>query len=255
MNAIEKALLQLAPISLSEMDSVKLMNRVDTKYVFSLKLLPDFLTAVANQYRVLEINQKKIIPYQTLYYDTAERSLYMKHHSGHLNRHKIRYRKYGESNLGFFEIKFKNNKGRTVKERIKRLAVPQELNGEVQLFIENKSPYLANTLAPVVWTNFSRMTLVSNTATERLTLDVNLEFVSGNKQSILRHVVIAEVKQGSASDSVFKRLMRIHHIREGSISKYCMAVATSFPDAKRNNFKEKLRFINKINSYDTATNN
>ena len=41
------------------------------------------------------------------------------HQNKKLNRYKIRQREYLISDISFFEIKFKSNKGRTIKKRIK----------------------------------------------------------------------------------------------------------------------------------------
>ena len=48
--------------------------------------------------------------------------------------------------------------------------------------------------------------------------------------------------------------MKQLHIREGSISKYCMAMAYTEPSIKTNRFKAKLLSIKKILDYDTITN-
>ena len=63
-------------------------------------------------YKCVEIENKRVSQYQTLYYDTKDMKLYNEHHNGHLNRYKIRHRTYVDSNLSFLEVKFKNNKGR-----------------------------------------------------------------------------------------------------------------------------------------------
>src|ERR1041384_2152206 len=86
------------PITLEEMDNVKLMNRTDTKYTFHISRLDEVLEMVMENYRVLEINGKRISNYKTLYYDTNGLELYHKHQSGKLNRYKVRHRTYVDSN-------------------------------------------------------------------------------------------------------------------------------------------------------------
>ena len=68
LNAIQA----FRPISLEEMDSAALMNRVDTKFVFHQKYLPSFLGWLHESYRVLEINNYRSISYHSLYFDTPE---------------------------------------------------------------------------------------------------------------------------------------------------------------------------------------
>jgi len=100
------------------MDRVALMDRIDSKYIFNIHELPGFLEKLRPYYAVLDINEQEIFSYESLYFDTPNFDLYRFHHRGKLNRFKFRIRKYVESNLLFFEVKFKNNKGRTYKSRI-----------------------------------------------------------------------------------------------------------------------------------------
>src|ERR1700749_1249511 len=109
------------------MDRVKLMNRTDTKFTFTSAQLEMVLSEVLENYFILEVDGKRISRYRTLYYDTFNYNLYTKHHNGELNGYKIRHRTYVESEIGFLEIKFKNNKGRTIKDRIRQNDVPDSL--------------------------------------------------------------------------------------------------------------------------------
>ena len=101
------------PISLEEMDRVKLMDRTDTKFVFHISELSELLQSISQDYFILDMKGLRAHAYETLYLDTVDFDLFRNHHNGKLNRYKIRYRNYKESALAFFEIKFKNNKGRT----------------------------------------------------------------------------------------------------------------------------------------------
>lgn len=241
MSASLKILEEFDPISLKEMDSVKLMDRTDTKYTFNRAQFNDVLKEILQYYRVLEIEGKRVSRYKTLYYDTSEYSLYTRHHNGELNRYKIRHRTYVESGIGFLEVKFKSNKGRTVKDRIKKKDVPFCWENETEVFLKDMLPFDPHTLKPVIWVNYSRLTLVNKTSAERLTIDLDLEFEQGNVKKNLSSLVIAEVKQEKRKASPFLKVMKKFHVREGSISKYCMGIAlTSGKKVKRNNFKEKL---------------
>jgi len=237
------------PITLEEMDNVKLMDRTDTKYTFHISQLEQILALVIDKYRVLEINNKRVSDYKTLYYDTTDFLLYYKHHSGKLNRYKVRHRTYVDSNIGYLEVKFKNNKGRTLKERIKKKDVLFEWPEDAQQFLSKKTPYAPHTLIPTLWVNYSRITLVNRAGKERLTIDLNLEFKKDDILKQLPQMVIAEVKQEKSKASPFIDTMKKLHIREGSISKYCMAVAYTNPDVKTNQFKQKLLSIKKILNY------
>ena len=112
------ALGQYAPISLSKMDDVALLNRTDTKYVLPVATLQQIMPQLANAYYALVVNGQRCSQYQTLYFDTPEFTLYHRHHAGILDRYKVRSREYVDSQLAFLEVKHKTNKGRTIKSRI-----------------------------------------------------------------------------------------------------------------------------------------
>jgi hypothetical protein len=243
------------PISLLEMDSVKLMNRTDTKYTFNRIQFDAVLHEIIKDYRILEIDGKRISRYKTLYFDTENYDLYTKHHNGELNRFKIRHRSYLESNIGFLEVKFKSNKGRTVKDRIKKKEIPYKWEGDTEAFLKQMLPFDPQTLKPMIWVNYSRLTFVNKTSAERLTVDLDLEFIQGDVNKKLSNLVIAEVKQEKRKGSAFLKVMKQFHIREGSISKYCLGIALTTDDrVKKNNFKAKILTLKHIIYDDLVTN-
>jgi hypothetical protein len=247
VNDSEKILQKFDPITLKEMDGVKLMNRTDTKFIFTINQFEMIMEEIKDQYRVLEVEGKRLSRYETLYYDTGKFDLYKEHHNGKLNRYKIRHRTYVESGIGFLEVKFKNNKGRTIKTRISQQKAPYTWEGESQSFLAKTLPFEPNWLVPVMWVNYSRYTLVNKTSAERLTMDVDLEFVKDDITKKFQRLVIAEVKQEKRKPSPFLNIMKKYHIREGSISKYCMGIAYTCSTVKKNNFKSKLKTINNKN--------
>lgn len=247
MNAeIMKSLGHIDPISLDEMESVKLMNRTDTKFVFRAEQLPGILEKIGKDYRVLEVNGVRPNRYETLYYDTPDFRLFRLHQNGKANRYKIRYRKYVESDLNFFEIKFKSNKGRTIKERIKRKEIENTITEKSKEFLEEKTPLLAGNLEPKVWVYYTRITLVSKTEPERLTIDLDLGFKFEGREKWYNNLVIAELKQSRTGASPFMRVMKELRIKEGSMSKYCLGVSMIYDHVKKNTFKPKILSLNKI---------
>ena len=228
------------------MDKARLMDRTDTKFTFTQEELVPILEEAKDLYKVLDIENHRISTYRTLYYDTKDLNLYTQHHNGKLNRYKVRHRTYVESNIGFLEVKFKNNKGRTIKDRIKKADAPQLWCGESSGFLTKKTPFRPEGLVPVVWVNYKRITLVNNANAERVTIDTDLEFVNDGVTRKMKGLVIAEVKQDKKNRSDFLGLMKKYRIREGSISKYCMAVVMTEPGVKKNNFKERLSSLKHI---------
>lgn len=254
LNQIEKQTQCFERITLQEMEDVKLMNRVDVKYLIPLNLLPSILQEANPYYKILEVSQERICPYETLYYDTSDFSLYNNHLHGRTNRYKIRFRNYVNSNLSFFEIKFKNNKGRTIKTRIKQ---PTEasllLNEESADFLHQQTPLEATNLRGNLWVRYRRITLVSLLSAERLTIDLNLSFENGQYQKNFDEIAIAEVKQEQMSGSPIIEILKKHQLRRGSISKYCLGIMSLFSDVKFNNFKPNFLYLQKvINQYSYA---
>jgi hypothetical protein len=241
-------------ISLDEMDAVKLMKRTDTKFIFHANQLAHILDLAKPDYSVLEINNTRISEYQTLYYDTSDFALYQAHLHGKLNRYKVRYRNYINSQTGNLEVKFKSNKSRTIKNRLKASEPLTEWNTEAIQFIKTFTPFNPAILVPSLWVNYSRITLVNIKTKERLTLDLNVEFINGTNTKTLHPLIIAEVKKEKAKGSPFFLIMKHLGIKEISLSKYCMAMAYTEPTIKTNLFKETLRSIKKINDYEYITN-
>ena len=72
---------QMQPIGLDDMKAVRLMNRVDQKYMASADLLEELLTRIAEGYYVQQIEGNVFAPYRTLYFDTDDLRMYTMHHN------------------------------------------------------------------------------------------------------------------------------------------------------------------------------
>jgi hypothetical protein len=250
MNHIADILTSYEPISLNEMDSVKLMNRVDTKYMFHIDQLPEILNDLLSEFRVLEVNETRLNRYETLYFDTEEHSLYLDHHNGRSNRFKVRKRRYLESGQSFFEIKCRNNKGRTLKERIKQKESPEKISGKSAALLLEITTLSPEMIKPALWILFSRITLVNKMLSMRLTIDVDLKYRLGDKQKSYPELVIAELKQDFTAKSPFTEIMHKYHILDTSISKYCLGIISLNEHIKHNNFKSKLLRLKKLTHAD-----
>ena len=91
---ISNNLINFSPISLKEMDNVSLLRRVDTKFLTTEKKLLEILSLISSDYNILDIDDKRLMKYSTLYFDTNDKILYKHHHNKKGDRHKIRMRKY-----------------------------------------------------------------------------------------------------------------------------------------------------------------
>jgi hypothetical protein len=237
------------PITLKEMDSVKLMDRLESKFLLHRDLLPLILKEVHNDYQILEIEKQRVFPYSSLYYDTEDDCCYQSHHRGKSLRYKIRYRKYLSSNQCFFEIKQKCRGDRTVKKRIEIKDIETNLSDIAKEYIKKITPFQHCDLKPKIYTDFSRITLVSTTNQERATIDLDVHFKFNGNSHIFDNLVIIEVKRStsSPSSSMLIKTLRSHRVVAGGMSKYCIGRAMIEKQLKYNNFKEGIKHINKIN--------
>lgn len=246
MLEVENSLSNFQPISLKEMDGVKLLNRIDTKFLCTKSQLSEILKELTNDYRVLEINGRKISSYKTTYFDTEDFRMYREHQNGKLNRYKVREREYLESDLKFLEVKFKNNKGRTLKTRVKRVNDESVFNAKELEFLEQKVPFSPSELDVQLRNKYKRITLTNQV--ERVTIDLDMSF--RNNQGTLIEIpslVIIEVKQEKFSlDSSVVSLLKKHRIRTNGFSKYCIGTMMLNEHLKSNTFKSKIKIINHL---------
>ncbi len=246
---LQQLLNEYRSVSLEEMGKVKLMNRVDTKFVTTIDRLERLLRLAVDRYAIQEIEGRQMMPYTTLYYDTDDCDMFGQHQRGKKNRQKVRVRRYESSGIAFLEVKRKNNKGRTDKKRMQVQERVPDLNLYVyRSFLLQKSRYGAANLTPHLSNAFRRITLVNNAMTERLTIDFDLKF--HNEKTGLDHdmgpLVIIEVKRDGQTFSPVLDLLKQLRIHQSGFSKYCIGMALTDPSLKRNRFNERLRYVAKL---------
>ena len=250
MNKIIEKTLTLPPITLAEMSGIKLMNRTDTKFVATIEQLHRFLAAVHGKYYIQDIDGKRIASYHTTYYDTDDYQMYSMHHAGRQVREKIRVRTYMDNDDTFFEIKNKNNHGRTKKKRIP-IGKTNTLHDErdtVVPFMAKHAWYAIDEISPVIENWFNRITLVNFDKTERLTIDFNLRFhhLKSDGRDQLQRVAIIELKRDGNVPSPALDILREVRIKRSGFSKYCIGSALTNNRLKSNNFKERTTMIGKM---------
>ena len=246
---VAEVLGNMQSISLNEMEHVRLMRRRDVKYVVPSVAVPDLLQRVQDAYRALEVGKRRIHDYHTLYYDTPELSMYHEHHNRRLNRYKVRVRKYVDTDLSFFEIKFKNNKGETIKRRIRPVNADELTEERTEKFLANNSPYSISEINPALQNYFKRITLVHKNAPERITIDIELTYsnVRGNMDVELPGFSVVEIKRDrDANHSDMITALRREHFQSIGFSKYCIGTALIQPGVKKNLFKNRIRQLGKF---------
>ena len=245
-NEIDSILQGFHSIPLQELPVEPQMSRFDNKYLFSSILLPELISKMTKHYDVLETGEHRILNYQSNYFDTNRLDMYLAHHNGKMNRFKIRFREYLESGDKFLEVKHKNNKGLTSKERIP--IVNPDLNHPVHSkFIDLNSSYKTESLNPSLQTNYKRMTFVNKNQNKRITIDSYLNYAYANYNLLIPGIAVAEIKNLDRNPSSrFNRILDSYGIKKCSFSKYAIGIAMLNNQIKKNRFKEKLSQINKL---------
>ena len=239
-------------ISLDEMSSIRLMNRIDSKYLANEEQLSRLLTLAQDDYMVQSIDGIRQSEYSTQYLDDRFNTMYLNHHNGRLTRQKVRIRTYVDTGDNFFEVKLKNNHGRTKKKRIHLTGADTYVQEGAAEFLEEHGMLSIplSDMMPKVANHFKRITLVNNARTERLTIDRHLSFynVETGLDRIMENLVVIEVKRDGNTYSPIQDLLRELRIFPSGFSKYCIGMALTTPGIKRNMFNERIRKIEKLTS-------
>lgn len=240
------------PIDLDRMDSIRLMNRIDTKYVTTSSVLDEILRkSLASGYMMFVSEGVRIHPYDSIYFDTSDLRMFLDHRNSRLVRQKVRTRIYSASELCFLEVKSKNNHSRTKK---KRISIPPEKftdfrgDNKCSDFLTKITDYRADSLSPSVETSFSRITLVDKDLSERITIDSDICFrnMRNGVTSGLGDVVIIELKRDGRKRSTMQDILLSLRVKPMRISKYCMGVVLTDPQCRPGRFLEKIRACEKL---------
>lgn len=234
-------------VSLEDITKVSLMKRMDTKYLLPRRDLEKFLYELQEFYYVVTIENERQLPYRTIYFDTPNLQFYTNHHNGHLNRVKYRSREYEQSHTVFNEIKIKKNNGFTTKKRVQRSTLHEHFDEVFTRFSDDMGHSVTEELLPQLLVTYDRITLVDKNYTERVTIDLNLLCSHNDRHTQFEDVVIIELKRekGSKKSPIQQTLKKFRSFPIG-FSKYCMGVAMTHKNVKRNNFNEKLRKVARI---------
>jgi len=246
MNDITAILNEFKTVNLAQVERVELLDRMEVKYLFRIELLHEILSKLINDYCVLMTDGVRLRRYENRYFDTSDLRMYLDHHNGKLNRYKVRYRKYTDTGNTFFEIKQKSNRSRTIKKRIEVPECEHNIAGKAANLLLQETGFLSEHLVESVVVIYDRITLVKKKSTERVTIDLDLKCIYNNQKATFPGMIIAEVKQPRSCSSKFNSIMRELKIYPFSFSKYCLGIATLYPDVKVNNFKPKLQYVNKL---------
>jgi hypothetical protein len=248
--SLDGALARFGTVTLGQLDAVALLDRTDSKYLLTAPQLHAALTALADDYLVLEIGGVRLHRYQTLYFDTPDFELFRRHRTGRARRYKVRSRTYADTGLTYLEVKSKTAAGRTIKHRLPADGPVTRLRAREAAFVAAHAPVPPDALGPKLWNAFRRVTLVGRLRPERLTLDLDLDLApaaDAGATVALPGAVVAELKQRRVDrTSPFAQRMRAAHVPPVSVSKYCVGVSLLYSGVPHNAFKPTLRTLDHV---------
>lgn len=224
----------------------RLLRRTDSKFVMRVGDLPALVESLVDGYRVLLAGTEPLASYRTLYFDTPELDCFHDHRRGRRPRNKVRIRHYDERGLTFLEIKTKRSELETRKYRKARPFGESGLDPTDRAFIAEHCGYAAD-LAPTIWTDFRRLTLLSIEFNERVTIDLGLQFHRDGDRADVGQVAIVEVKQAPfCVRSPAMQALRTIGVRKASASKYCTATMLTRTGLRFNRLRPVLRTIERL---------
>lgn len=238
----------LHPIDLPTLESgAALLTRVDQKYIIRLSTFERLVDSLGDDWRALEIDDRRLFGYTSTYFDTADLHTYRAHLQRRRRRFKVRVRQYTDSDGCMLEVKRKGLRGATVKSRTPHPSWSQaDLGTHGHDFVADSIRGHADLpdapLAPVVTTSNRRATLVSLESRARLTVDTDLSCGWGSTTATLRpdHVLL-ESKSESGGGSPVDRLLRSLGERPVNVSKYCVGIASLGLDLPSNPWRRIMR--------------
>ncbi|MEH6628226.1 MAG: polyphosphate polymerase domain-containing protein [Motiliproteus sp.] len=242
------------PISLDGLnDKAEMLSRIDNKYVVRSDALQKMIPEITDDFDILDINDCRAFTYDTQYFDDPERSAYYEHHQGLRKGFKVRVRRYADADLCFLEVKVKGKRGMTVKHRLpydtKQLGA---LSAEAFWFA--KTTYSGHygkpfeyDLKPALDLRYKRITLVAKAGGERMTIDTELQFWSGDKTIKLSpDVFIVETKSALGRGIADLSFRKVHERPTKKCSKYCVGMAALREVSKWNRFIPTMRKLDLI---------
>lgn len=238
----------LAPISLDQLViEAELLTRFDRKYVVPTGAAVTILRGLDPRSRVLEIDRQRSFEYDSVYFDTLDFLSYRLTAQRRRRRFKLRTRTYVSTGGSFLEVKTKDGRGNTVKQRIPVAAADRErLSAEGRMFAaealqgHGHDAAIVDRLRPALTNRYRRTTLLLPCGS-RATIDIDLVWASpdGREIRLDDHVVIESkaVQRASALDTTLWRA----GFRPTGMSKFGIGTAALHPELPSNKWARLLR--------------
>lgn len=241
---LRQSLARMSRINLLELERAQLHDRVESKVILRQTEVAERIEALRHDYSVFELDGRRSQSYRTEYFDSALLRDYHDHHNQKRHRAKVRYRTYLDSDVTFFELK-QNVGGRTVKVRRRsQPPVNNRITAEDGLFLYQTMKRDPGELFPSLSVDYRRVLLVKNDFSERVTIDLDVQFRSEGRNVQLLDLAICEFKQESFDRS--SPAILAMKSRPQMFSKYCMGLASCNPVLRRNRFKKVFRQLDAL---------
>ena len=220
-------------MTLAELDAVAaFQTRTDRKYLVDPELLDELISLLPGRLRALAIDDRRVFAYESVYFDTPDLRCYHDAARHRPHRFKVRTRTYLDSSECTFELKLRDARGRTVKER-RHYEVDDRR--DLTPAIDFLTPFpairaMADELVPTLTTSYRRSTLLVGDHEGRATIDSDVTATDehGNCVDLSRHVLIETKSNGHPTQ--LDRVLWQLHVRPIRISKYCTSLAALHAD-------------------------
>lgn len=236
------------PISLDELTGqASLLTRIDRKYLLWQEEAAHILSLTSPAWRILDTHGTRQFCYESVYFDTPDRRCYAATAFRRGHRLKFRTRTYLDSETTFFEVKSKDARGHTVKERIPHAFEHRgELTEDDRAFAaqaltrEHQRQRTAHDLSAALTVTYRRATLLQPDGASRATVDEALSWSSpdGARQDAERLVIIETKSMGHSSP--LDALLWAHGYRPQPGSKYATGMASLHPELPANRWHRQL---------------
>lgn len=212
------------------MAAASLQARTDRKYLLPLADAIDLLTldlrSAEPDARVLEIGGLRTFGYSSRYLDTPDLEAYRLAAHGRGNRYKVRTRTYLDSGEEWLEVKTRDPRGTTIKDR---LALGQADRRETRTFaprtVQERTGHRVEALQTALDVTYRRTTLFLPGSGSRVTVDTDLAWrdPDGVRRRLPDHAIV-ETKTTGRACAVDHLLWR-SGIRPRRLSKYTCGLA------------------------------
>jgi hypothetical protein len=242
----------LPPVQLTELlDRAALQTRVDRKYLLPLDAAAAMVDGLRGSAQVLQIGPRRAFGYESVYFDTPDLTCYRLAAHKRPTRFKVRTRTYLDSAECWLEVKTRDRRGRTVKQRLPYdVADRTVLTPPGREFVRAALTAAATTAAtpddlatlrPTLVTRYRRATLLLPDDDSRLTIDTELVCLDDDAHPVrLPSRAVVETKTALHASAVDRLLWRHGH-RPAQISKYGTGLAALHPELPAVKWRPVLR--------------